>query len=363
MTGGFGKHFGPIEFHADRPFLFYLIDRENGNIPLIMGRVHNPIQSQSQDVRNTKYQSPIEQTYPKIEHEQPNIPSRLDSNSLTLGGASIGSEYQPIVNKGTPIRPSSIFDLDSDQVIYPKTPLQSSYYKSINKQASERYFLSSPSGPNSRITIVFPDEHLDERRFKRQPSNSSSVTSDNDGNQSGSGDIIGTRLKDPLWFNKPTASEVIIPINSPESNRKPELSKPQVANSDKQTNPNGMSQGSFGIRPQFKPTLEESSTTTQQPTKSTDSPNIFHSLTPSPNPTPIFPVNNLNNGWNPNEQNIGIAPGFPPLNNGVTGPQHRPVFISPPWYPGPSSPSFQSIPLGSASGIFFPEFRFSSSRN
>ena len=42
MNGGFGGYYGPMDFRADRPFLFYLIDQDNGNLPIFMGRMYNP---------------------------------------------------------------------------------------------------------------------------------------------------------------------------------------------------------------------------------------------------------------------------------------------------------------------------------
>lgn len=42
LMGGAWDDFGPIEFKADHPFLFYIIDRENDHIPLFVGRLNNP---------------------------------------------------------------------------------------------------------------------------------------------------------------------------------------------------------------------------------------------------------------------------------------------------------------------------------
>jgi hypothetical protein len=156
---------------------------------------------------------------------------------------------------------------------------------------------------------------------------------------------VDTRLKDPFWFNKPTAPEVIIPINTPESNRSP-------ADSSRPSN----------VRPQLTSTPES---VTSQPLSPTTPTNIFFALPTAANPSPAFPVNQVNNVWNQNEQNIGGAPGYAPSNNDMTFLNNRPVFISPSWYPSQTNPYFQPYPSSSGSelqGIFFPEYRFSSQK-
>jgi hypothetical protein len=106
------------------------------------------------------------------------------------------------------------------------------------------------------------------------------------------------------------------------------------------------------------------SATNQPPLSSTIPPNIFFTLPTAPNPSQTVPVNQVvNNPWNPNEQNIAVAPGYAPSNNDMTFLNNRPVFISPSWYPSQTNPYFQPYPSGSGSelqGIFFPEYRFSS---
>ena len=336
LIGGVGKHFGPIEFKADRPFLFYLIDRDNNNIPLIMGRVHNP---QPQHVNQLKHQANGK--------PEPIRPPFKSGNNLPKANTG-----RPEFQSTSISHPTSSIPED-DQVIYPQAPSLSNYYKAI-QQITNRYFPNSPSIKNLHTPITFLDEEFDGRRLKRESGNASAIspmssTSDEDKN-------VDIRLKDSLWFNKPTAPEVIIPISmhpNQETNRPSESSIPTY---DKPT---------ASLLSQTVP--EEQTTTTGPPLSSTTPPNIFHALTPSPYPSPVFPVNNINNIWNPNiEQNVGgQAPGFPP--NPPIGPNGRPVLIPPPpWHQTQPNPYFQSLPPygipynqfppGSGySGIFFPQ--------
>lgn len=324
--GGFGNHFGPIEFRADRPFLFYLIDRENNNIPLIIGRVYNPLQSQNTNLN--QHQDSVEQTMLKAERPSP---------------VKVRPEFPPTYNT----HPLPQFIQEDDQVIYPQKPSYFNYYNSV-KQTANRHFSHSP--PIKRLhtaPVIFQEENFDGHRWKRDnattlPDVTSTTVKSTEKNED-----VDTRLKDPLWFNKPTAPEVIIPINSPESNRKPIDSSRPVIN-----------------RPQLTSTTE--SVTSKPLLSSTIPPNIFFALPIAPNASPTISVNQVNNAWNQNEQNIGGAPGYAPSNNDMmTFLNNRPVFISPPWYSSQTNPYFQpSYPSSSGSelqGIFFPEYRFSSS--
>lgn len=328
LSGGFGNHFGPIEFRADRPFLIYLIDRENNNIPLIIGRVYNPLQSKYTNV--DQHQDSAEKTAVKAERHSP---AKVSAALIPR------TEFQPT-------RPFPQFIQESDQVIYPQKP---SYYYNSVKQFANRYFSHSPPVKHLHTTpVVFPEDNFDGHHWKREIGNSTSVPEVSSVTVTSStleNEDVDTRLKDPLWFNKPTAPEVIIPLNPPVSNHRPAI-----------------------VRPQSTSIPEKPSSTSGQPFSSTIPPNIFFALPTAPNPSPVFPINQANNGWNQKEQNIGGAPGYPPIpshNNDMTFLNNRPVFISHPWYPSQTHSYFQPHSSGSGSelqGIFFPDYR-SSSRN
>lgn len=344
LIGGIGKHTGPIEFHADRPFLFYLIDRDNNNIPLIMGRIHNPLQSRSQSFKKTQCSEIDDRSYSKTVRNRLDLPFGLESNSLTFNEAITGSDRQP-----------TDYIHQTDHVIYPQTPVYfSNHFKSAKKTA-DRYTFHSPSVQTHHNPIIFPDEIYDGRRLKRE--SVFNMTTESEVSKSSPEDDIGVRIKDPLWFNKPTAAEVIIPINTrPESSRRPTLSQSAPLTPGKQTKLNE-TKVTDSVRPQFKPTLPEL-TTTARPSTQTAAPNIFDTLTPSPpKPNTAFPVSSFNGVWNPSDPDIPGAPGFPPVNIGISGPS-RPEFV-PPWFQSPINSNFQPFSL-SNSGIFFPEYRFSS---
>lgn len=331
-----------------------------------MGRVYNPIErvaSTTSDHPHNMYQLKNQDSRQQLVIAKPSNPRpSFPLNNLPKSDTSL---VRPDFQSTTNTRPIA-FIPEEDQVVYPQTPSLLNYYKTI-QQITNRYFPNSSSFKNLQNPITFPDEQFDERRLKRSSNNMTNFSDDKPSPSTSDEENVGIRLKDPLWFNKPTASEVIIPINAnanPEVNRSPE---PAIPTFDKPSKPNETSSPETIVsfaRPQLPQMLE--STTTGQ--SSTTPPNIFHALTPSPNYSPVFP-GSINNGWNPNnEQNAsGQEPGFPPI--GILGPNSRPVFISPPWFPNKPNPYFQSLPPGvplnqfppgSGSGIFFPEYRFSS---
>jgi hypothetical protein len=264
LSGGFGNHFGPIEFRADRPFLIYLIDRENYNIPLIIGRVYNPLQGKYTNVN--QHQDSVEKTAVKAERHSP---AKVSAALIQR------TEFQPT-------RPFPQFIQESDQVIYPQKP---SYYYNSVKQFANRYFSHSPPVKHLHTTpVVFPEDNFDGHHWKREIGNSTSlpeVSSTTVTSSTLENEDVDTRLKDPLWFNKPTAPEVIIPLNPPVSNHRPAI-----------------------VRPQSTSIPEKPSSTSGQPFSSTIPPNIFFALPTAPNPSPVFPINQANNGWNQKEQNI-----------------------------------------------------------
>jgi hypothetical protein len=290
--------------------------------------VYNPLQSHNTNFN--QHQDSVEQTMMKTERPGPVIKVR--------------PEFQPTFNT----HPLPQFIQEDDQVIYPQKPSYFNYYKSV-KQTENRYFSNPPLTKRLHTTpVIFQEENFDGLRWKREFDNATTVADSMPSTTATStlkNEDVDTRLKDPLWFNKPTAPEVIIPLNIPESNRRPvDTSRPTI------------------VRPQLISTPE--SATNQPPLSSTIPPNIFFTLPTAPNPSQTVPVNQVvNNPWNPNEQNIAVAPGYAPSNNDMTFLNNRPVFISPSWYPSQTNPYFQPYPSGSGSelqGIFFPEYRFSS---
>ncbi|KAI9552162.1 hypothetical protein GHT06_022499 [Daphnia sinensis] len=357
LMGGAGSYIGPMEFRADRPFLVYLIDRENDNIPLIMGRVSNPLQNQTPNL-NRHYNSNVP-SMAKTEQNNPNTFTKTDSGRTKFIAELARSEFRPPLLKPFP---SAQFIEEDDQIIYPQKPSHINYYKSV-KHFVNRYSSHFPRVSDMHTPIVFPDQDFDERRWKRELHNLTALpdvvstvapsTSENE--------AISTRLRDPLWFNKPTLPEVIIPINSPEPDSKPPTSFYRPAN-------NFAPSPESSAGPEL-PTVtmkpEELSPLTGHTSSFALTPNIFFAPTIAPKPSLGFAAGNVNNAWNQNEQNeqnVGGAPGFAPSNGDIALLNNRPVILSSTWYPVQTNPYF---PYPSSSppelqAVFFPEYRFSS---
>lgn len=353
LMGGAGIYIGPMEFRADRPFLIYLIDRENDNIPLIMGRVSNPLQQQTPNLH--RHYDSSDPSMVKAEQSNQNTFTKTDSGRTKLIAELARPEFRPILKPF----PSTQFIGEDDQIVYPQKPSYINYYKS-SKHFASRYFSHIPRVPDKHTAIVFPDQDFDERRWKRQLRNLTALqdvvstaapsTSENE--------AISTRLKDPLWFNKPTLPEVIIPINSPEPDGKPPTSFYRPANNF------APSPESFSgpVLPTVTTKPEELTPLTDQTSSSALMPNIFFAPTIAPKPSLGFATGNVNNAWIQNEQNVGGAPGFAPSNGDMALLNNRPVILSTTWYPVQTSPYFP-YPSSSApelQAIFFPEYRFSS---
>ena len=136
LIGGFGTHFGPIDFRADRPFLFYLIDRENNNIPLIIGRVYNPLQSQP----TNSNQGSGEQKMVKTER-----PAKVSAVLMT-------PEFQSTFETF----PLTQYIQEDDHVIYSQKPSYFNHYNSV-KPTVNRYFSHSPGIKRLHNTpVIFP---------------------------------------------------------------------------------------------------------------------------------------------------------------------------------------------------------------
>ena len=247
-----------VDFFADHPFLFYLIDRKSDNIPLMMGRLHNPWKSQD-SLFNTKY-------------------SELNSEK--------------------------------------KSPMKSEFVNEIQAK------------------------HIG-RLVKRQVTVGLSETEQPTGFEPKSEEI-----QEKIWFNKPTAPEVIVPLATHQSDLDQKPTNPST-NLKNQT-----ATDDFVSLPIFNPSFSGTKTPS----------NIFYSPTSAPNMI-AFPVSSsvstLTNIWNLNESNaIGVPPGFPPSDAIPSIPTPTS------WYIQNSNPFLQSAPpFGSnPAGIFFPEFRFSIDR-
>lgn len=352
--GGAGTHFGPMEFRADRPFLIYLIDRENDNIPLMMGRVSDPLQNRNANFKQHHHSSDTSAV--KADQNSPNTFSKADSSPIKLHAGLGRPEFHP--NFKPYMSPE--FIRQDDQVVYPQKPSYINYYK-FAKHFVNPYFSHFSRVPNMHSSIVFPDQDFDERhRWKRDTSNLTALpdlvsvtpqsTSENE--------ALATRLRDPMWFNKPTLPEVIIPINSPEPDHRPTSSFYRPANTVAPS-PQSLA-GAFYPTVTMKP--EEFTPLTDQTSSSATTPNIFFAPTIAPKPLPVFTVSNVNNAWNQNEKYFGGAPGFSPSNGDVTLFNNRPVLVSATWYPAQTNPYFP-YPSGTTpelQAIFFPEYRFSS---
>lgn len=153
--GGFGDNSGPMEFKADRPFLFFLIDRENDNMPYVMGRLSNPSHVEVQNTHKTKYLSYSErgETLDYLNYPINRVP-KTGSKLLNDSNITIEAEFQ----LPSPIR-SSMFFAEEDSLIYPQTHSYFKYYKSI-QQTGDRYFSKTVSPFHK--PIVFPSDNYDE---------------------------------------------------------------------------------------------------------------------------------------------------------------------------------------------------------
>ena len=146
---------GPMEFRADHPFIFYLIDRDNENLPVFMGRVTNPLD---------------------------------DSQSRSLAMSVKAGDAQRI-------DPSQ-----SDRVIYPEAASRSIQFPAAD--GDEEPLIN-------RVTRDSGSEKLPETVQIKPvlPAGTQDPFPDTP-------DLI-LRVKDKNWFKKPTAAEVIIPESSP----------------------------------------------------------------------------------------------------------------------------------------------------
>ena len=350
--GGVGKYFGPMEFRADRPFLFYLIDRDNENIPLFVGRVHNPLDSQ---IRADNKNSQI--------HPDP-LP--YNNNDKKFNGPPKGGviRHRPTHNN----RPQN-FLKNPNQVIYPQehelSPPYSFHphrrvsavdfiFSSSNPFKADRFSYQPPRHELYNDQIMFPeDDHND--RFKRAMDQSSSSE------HAKEEEVVDSRLKDPFWFSKPTVSEVIIPISN---NAPPPLTN-QFIPAAAMMQPNvGESVALSFNRPEptttMKPILSSSSSTIAKPNNQKiplsnsfsspplpPQPGIFDALTVPPHRnTPSIATS----GWN----GVGASTSASAFSS---PPSSTPPFFLASTWNGQSTDTFRPFSTSSGSPIFFPDFR------
>ena len=127
LMGGSG-YLGPIEFRADHPFVFYLVDRDNDNIAIFMGRVSNPLVAQGVDVA-------------KPTQTEPHLELNIQTNNNSFRTPS--KNNRPNVNPNLALNP--------DQIIF---PLSEPY--PVNRNSLRRTSTSAvASAPNP---VLFPDE-------------------------------------------------------------------------------------------------------------------------------------------------------------------------------------------------------------
>lgn len=349
--GGVGKNFGPMEFRADHPFLFYLIDRENDNIPLFMGHVRNPLETQAH--HDNGYTNNIPDSIP----EHP-ISSGDDYNRV-ISSLTDEEKIRPRPSHHSNRLPSTCIQ-KLNQVTHQAEqppPYRPYYYPYHPERVSFISFPSKPlhsadpylREPMDRIRlyydrIMFPD-HEDIGRFKRVANKLEAAMS---APESGKEEDVETRLKDPFWFSKPTVTEVIIPINnSPPTNGFGQPASPQNG----ELNPLG------GNRPELTATTPSPAQTATAMKHSrppfadsfsptTTPPNIFEALTQPPKRMPTVSA-----GWSGGGVTslpISTTPPPPPLALSSNW-HHQGHTAGPHFHPGSLT--------NSGSPIFFPDFR------
>lgn len=379
--GGVGNYFGPMDFRADRPFLFYLIDRDNENIPLFVGRVNEPTQNHAFDnnrLNNIKHDSLKNRPVLVNRNENNELSKPMKFGDYRPAAVQLDPQYQhhqaPHAN-----RPSSLFGYYHDTVVFPAIPSYHNYRHSYHRTAE--VFFSADQSVQTKYpnAVIFPDDHFD--RFKRHPSQPEQVTNATGSPNRGEEEGIGTRLRDPFWFSKPTTSEVIVPVAKPSgwdsgSNNQPDLSSSspsvQTPSSPSFANGGGTAPSSLIFGRPAQESTSTVTTTTVRPSSSSSPTlqNIFHALTvpPARNPPSSSFSNNNNNGWNISG-NVNGIPGFPPLPT-ATSPSLPPDVVStPPAFLVTSSPwqghANHPLPpfLHSGSPVFFPEFRLKTGKS
>ncbi len=358
--GGAGKFYGPMDFRADRPFLFYIIDRDNENIPVFAGRVQNPQEYATVGNTNDRNKLIYGQPNPEIMvHKNHNIatsrPLHHLENYLGNNYAQRTTTIRPTYPQQPPRNRPGSFLFNSGSAPHSYYNYYNPYRRVSTIDSSLSSGISSSSGHQELgfNPILFPDEEEFVSRFKRNAQTFNATSSISQAEN------VDTRLKDNFWFKKPTAPEVILNINSntpvqstfgnnnfPQSQPLPPPIVPNI--------------GDFLSASFNRPDAEQVTSTVNplvQSTLSTNPQNIFHALTVAPSRvTPA--LNNNENIWNHPEK--GGPPGFLPANSPSNSATATPTILShvsaavATWQGSP--PNFPPF-INSGSPVFFPEFR------
>ena len=235
LIGGFGKYIGPIDFKADHPFLYYLIDRENQNIPIFMGRMVNPLVDKVQVLNRNAV-------------AQPSNRNRLNS----VNSDPIASPTRPILTPRPPTQPPRIKPVapptaDLDDIIFSPGMPYSGFFNHIRRNSKVNDVFPSQQRQESHDSVVFPDDHS-RRRRRDMPTNSNAVeeaatTQDPSTTDQGG---LNERIKDPNWHKRPIDPEVIISSNSVPA-PKPQVPRPVAPPSVLSSPPVLQSQHSPGV--------------------------------------------------------------------------------------------------------------------
>jgi len=248
---------GPMEFRADHPFMFYLVDRDNDNLPVFMGRVTNPLDG-----------------------------AESESLAITLKAAEAEVESPSLIDSG------------SDRVIYPEAASRSIRFPDEVKEEEEEPSISRVARDSGSV-VVSPIE----------PEASGALDS-----VSETPDLI-LRVKDKNWFKKPTAVEVIIPDQGPsaEESAVPERIPERI--------PETTTRRVFTTTPKRRRVFSTRRPVTASAfrPKSTSAPKPNRGFNPSGNPADldgdIFAFSNpgfnsgFNPGFNPNVNSGGVNSG------------------------------------------------------
>ena len=187
--GGFGGYHGPMDFRADRPFLFYLIDQDNENIPIFMGRMYNPT-----NIKVNNHSSNL-----TFRHNGLNNPIKTENTSTKINRSILSLLRQPSQATSSNANFDSVILTEKPKVLTPNF----NFYNRF-RQSGEANFFRTPSRQDVANPIMFPDYD----RIRREEI----ISFDHDTNVNDTvlltsttspNDTLNTRVKDSNWFNKP----------------------------------------------------------------------------------------------------------------------------------------------------------------
>ena len=219
LIGGFGKYTGPIEFKADHPFMFYLIDRDNDNIPLFMGRMVNPLQEHVTDFNRNRLQEvqfqPVVQPIPHVPAVSvvPAVPN-LNRNRLT-------SPNVLAPNRVTPIRNRPLFSPDLEEIIFASagSPYQGLFNQLRRNSLLTELLINSLRQDVQNNPVLFPED-TELLRSRRDTVSAEATTAQ----------TLDTRVENINWFKKPPHPSAYVPLDSTTHNsHKPITTTPTSA--------------------------------------------------------------------------------------------------------------------------------------